>query len=158
MQKVSAIFCPRVGSKDSGTWLFQPPFGFFNHLLAFSSTFWHLQAPFGFFNHLLAPIMGVFGYYGAARASIQLICALALTPTHPPASFAHEIFLSRRSLMWGTTKAQLLLFTDTYGHCTTLYWTYDPALFATINIIFVANLANLFLLQGYFDFEGTALY
>ena len=41
--------------------------------------------PFGFFNHLLAPIMGVFGYYGAARASIQLICALALTPTRRPA-------------------------------------------------------------------------
>ena len=65
MQKVNAIFCPRVGSKDSGTW--------------------HFPAPFCFFNHLLAPIMGVFGYYGAARASIQLICALALTPTRRPA-------------------------------------------------------------------------
>ena len=102
-------------------WLFQPPFRFFNHLLPFSTTLWLFQPPFGFFNHLL-PFQTTFclfqppfgAHYGSFwilwRRSGKHSTNLCLgSDPHPPASFAHEIFLGRRSLMWGTTKAQLVL-------------------------------------------------
>ena len=70
--------------------------------VAFSRTFCLFQPPFG-------------AHYGSFwilwRRSGKHSTNLCLgSDPHPPASFAQEIFLDRRSLMWSTTKAQLVLF------------------------------------------------
>ena len=65
--------------------------------VAFSTTFWLFQPPFG-------------AHYGSFwilwRRSGKHSTNLCLgSDPHPPASFAQEIFLDRRSVMWGATCA-----------------------------------------------------